>query len=83
MDTTEQLLARIDAAMARIRAAADENLEVEHDGETLPMFRKVRRLNRARDALQQELTILKSKRDQDVAEMDALLAQLKPLIGED
>lgn len=83
MDTREELFARIDAAMDRIRAATDENREVELDGEKLPMFRKVRRLNRMKDALQQELNILKTKRDQDVAEIDALLGQLKPLIGED
>lgn len=82
MTKKQELIARIDAAIERIKLIADGSVEVEHEGEALPLVRKVRRLKRDRDTMAHELEQLRKKRDKDVAEIDALVTQLKPLIGE-
>lgn len=82
MDDMDGVLARIDAAMTRIRAAVDDNASTEHEGEAIPLYRKARRLGRANDVLRHELDTLREKRAQDIKEIDELVTQLKPLIGE-
>jgi len=82
MAQKKEALARIESALERIKKVADGSVEVDHDGEALPLFRKVRRLKRDRDTAAHELATLRRKRDEDVAEIDALVSQLKPLIGE-
>ncbi len=82
MSTSEELMARIDAAMGRIRAATEEDTMVELENHKVPLFRKVDRLNRANISLSEQLDDLKAQRDRDIAELDALVDELKPLIGD-
>ena len=82
MSTSEDLLERIDAAVARIRAATDDDTPVDLEDHQVPLFRKVTRLSRANQSLSEQLSDLKEQRERDIAELDALVDELKPLIGE-
>lgn len=59
MTETEQLEARIDTALARIRAQAGQAA-----------------------ALNQKLEAVEARRAKDIEELDTLVEQLKPLVGE-
>lgn len=72
---TTDVSARIESAMERIRA-------VSGAGDAAPASEKMRKLTRENEVLQGQLNELKSQRDSDLAELDGLVAQLKPLIGE-
>lgn len=82
MSRTAELSGRIEDAMERIRALADGNTPVAYEDETIPMFRKVRRLRRVNQSLETQMADLKAQRDRDISELDELIGQLKPMIGE-
>ena len=69
---------RIESAMERIRANATA---MAGDGGGSDSER-LRELMRRNEALEGELQDLRVQRDNDLAELDGLVAQLKPLIGE-
>lgn len=80
MSNGDEVLARIDAAMARIRAVTVEDASA--DAEDAPLFRKVRKLSRSNEVLTEQLAELSAQRERDIAELDALVDELKPLIGD-
>lgn len=82
MSSTQDTLARITAAISRIRAATRDDAEVDLEDHTVPLFRKVDRLSRANQSLNEQFEDLKRQRAQDMAELDALVDELKPLIGD-
>lgn len=82
MSTAHELIARIEAAMERIRAATNPDTKVDFEDKKVPLFRKVRRLGRANRFLTEQVAELKQQRDRDIAELDALVDELKPLIGD-
>ena len=84
MTQITELDARIAAAIERLRAALDAR-----DAAAAPGPGRRRRSRRASPALEaenaalaDELDRLRAKRDKDVAALDDLIAQLKPLIEE-
>lgn len=74
--TEQDLLKRIDAAMERIRTAMDR------DGEASAMFQQLGKLGKENAELKTALGELKTRRETDIAELDTLVSQLKPLIGD-
>ena len=82
MTTIEDLTTRMETAMQRIRVAVDTvaSAPVSGDG---ALAEKVETLTHENLSLQNELQDMKAQRDRDLAELDSLVAQLKPLIGED
>ena len=82
MSSTDETLARINAAIARIRAATSDDAEVDLENHKVPLFRKVDRLSRANQSLNDQFEDLKRQRERDMAELDALVDELKPLIGD-
>ncbi|MEM9012933.1 MAG: hypothetical protein AAGE18_17045 [Pseudomonadota bacterium] len=94
MDDIDALERRIAAALERLRGAATQL--AEHETAEAPasaasgqaagddsQTRAMRKLRRANTNLQAELEALREKQARDAAELDALIAELKPLIGED
>ena len=67
------------AALEAIRAVA---LAPKDDTELREAQARLSEANQANSELRSELETLKAQRSRDVAELDALIAQLKPLIGE-
>lgn len=68
MSDEAQIMARIEAALERIRAVAGSGQVSEA---------------RARQAAAEEaLSQLRRQRDRDVAEIETLVSQLKPLLGD-
>lgn len=82
MSSSQEMIERINAAIARIRAATSDDAQVDLENHQVPLFRKVDRLSRANQSLNEQFEDLKRKRDRDIAELDALVDELKPLIGE-
>lgn len=74
--TSMDVTARIETALDRIRAVVAEG-GAGVSGATDQM------LARENAELQDQLSELRVQRDNDLAELDGLVAQLKPLIGED
>ena len=69
-------------ALVRVRAAVDDDGIVNLDGHHVPLFRKVKRLSTANTSLSEQLEDLRAQRERDIAELDALVDELKPLIGD-
>lgn len=82
MSTESDVFERIDAAMTRIRAATSDDASVDLEDQSVPLFRKVTRLSHANKSLNEQLADLKVQRERDIAELDALVDELKPLIGD-
>ena len=77
MSDLDALEDRIGAAMARIRAAAEAEPEPAGiDPETHAV------LEARAQTLAQELASVEAKRAEDVAQLDALIAELRPLVEE-
>jgi len=73
--TSLDMTNRIDAALDRIRSGIAAAGAVPKDG-------ALQALSEENASLQGQLSELKTQRDNDLAELDGLVAQLKPLIGE-
>jgi predicted phage gp36 major capsid-like protein len=79
MTETTSLDGRVAAAVTRLRAALDARGAA---GAPEALRARVRELEAANAELRGELERLQAKRDKDVAALDELIAQLKPLIEE-
>ncbi|WP_146186135.1 hypothetical protein [Pontivivens insulae] len=77
MSKTEELEARISAAMARIRTAAETPPPA---AEADPVA--LRRLERVNVALRAQLKDMERKREADIAQLDGLISELRPLVEE-
>jgi uncharacterized coiled-coil protein SlyX len=83
MTETSPLDARFAAAVARIRAALDaRDAAAAPDPDAAALHDRIRELETQTAAQEEELERLRAKRDKDVAALDELIAQLKPLIEE-
>ena len=83
MTDPRSLDARIAAALARLREALDARDRAARPApETEALLERIRALEAANAELEEELERLRAKRDKDVAALDELIAQLKPLIEE-
>ena len=71
---------RIAAAIGRLKVALDAASAPDPDVEGL--HARIAQLEQDKAALEDELERLRAKRDKDVAALDELIAQLKPLIEE-
>ena len=77
MDVSDQIKARIASALERIRKAADSAAETAaREPDQLASMR------RENESLKNQLSELQHQREMDIKELDGLVAQLKPLIGE-
>ncbi|MBP7241885.1 hypothetical protein [Amaricoccus sp.] len=75
--------ARIAAAVGRLRAALDaRDARAAPDPDLAGLEARVGELEAENAELRDELERLRVKRDRDVAALDELIAQLKPLIEE-
>ena len=81
MSQTRQLEAEIAAALDRLQRAIGKG-SVPETGSADGLQARVAELEKDKAALSRELENLKAKRDKDVAALDDLIAQLKPLIEE-
>lgn len=83
MSQISQLDAQIAEALGRLRAAlqAQDALTAAAPGEA-ELRARIAKLEAENAALADELDRLRAKRDKDVAALDDLIAQLKPLIEE-
>jgi chromosome segregation ATPase len=83
MNETTSLDARIAAAVGRLRAALDaRDAAAAPDPDVEALRGRIRALEAEKAELKDELERLRVKRDKDVAALDELIAQLKPLIEE-
>ncbi len=83
MTKTTPLDVRIATAVGRLRAAIDARAAaLAPDPDTEALRGRIRALESESAALAEELERLRAKRDKDVAALDELIAQLKPLIEE-
>lgn len=83
MTETTPLDARIATAVARLRAALDARDSAATPGpDVAALEARIRELQGENAELRDELERLRVKRDRDVAALDELIAQLKPLIEE-
>jgi uncharacterized membrane protein YgcG len=74
---------RIALALERLRAAiAAREASLAPAPAEAPLVERLRTLEREKSRLESELEQLRQKRDKDVAALDELIAQLKPLIEE-
>jgi DNA repair exonuclease SbcCD ATPase subunit len=83
MSQISQLEDQISKALGRLRsslAARDAALAAQPDEREL--LERVAKLESENASLKNELERLREKRDKDVAALDELIAQLKPLIEE-
>jgi hypothetical protein len=76
-----ELESQIAAALDRLRGAV-VGRAAAGGGEGQALAARVAELEREKSALAGELERLRAKRDQDVASLDELISQLKPLIEE-
>ena len=76
MSELNQLAARIDKALSRIEAGGGVSSQSEPVADASALEDENRKLNA-------ELEALRNQRAEDLAELDELLAQLKPLLGEE
>lgn len=83
MTMTSPLDARIVGAVGRLRAALEaRDAAAAPDPDAAGLQARVRALEAENAELTDELERLRAKRDKDVAALDELIAQLKPLIEE-
>lgn len=83
MTQTDRLDARIASAIVRLRTSLDaREAAAAPDPEAETLRTRIATLEAENAALDEELERLRAKRDKDVAALDELLAQLKPLIEE-
>jgi hypothetical protein len=74
---------RIAAAIGRLRVALDaRDAATAPDPDIEGLHARIAQLEQDKAALEDELGLLRAKRDKDVAALDELIAQLKPLIEE-
>jgi len=78
-EKTENFEQRHSDALAKIRAAFET---VAKDDETQELRANLEQVRIVNATLSQELEALKAQRNRDVSELDTLIEQLKPLIGE-
>jgi uncharacterized coiled-coil DUF342 family protein len=83
MTQISQLDAQAAAAIGRLRAALDaRDAAAVPEPEIVDLEARIKALSAENAELLDELERLRAKRDKDVAALDELLAQLKPLIEE-
>jgi hypothetical protein len=84
MSRINELESHMAAALDRLRTAVVSRRSSHGgaDGEEGALASRVAELEREKAALAGELERLRAKRDMDVAALDELIAQLKPLIEE-
>lgn len=83
MTETSSIDARIASAIGRIRAALDARAAARAPTpDNAAAAERIKALEAANAELVEELERLRIKRDKDVAALDELIAQLKPLIEE-
>lgn len=83
MSQTTPLDDRFAAAIGRLRSALEARVAAAApDPGTEALEARVAELEAANAELVEELEQLRAKRDKDVAALDELIAQLKPLIEE-
>lgn len=74
---------RVSAALGRLKAAIEaREAAFQPDPDLDEMQDRIRALEAENAELHDELERLRQKRDKDVAALDELIAQLKPLIEE-
>lgn len=74
---------RIASAIGRLRSALDaRDAAAAPDPDFEALNARIAQLEQDKAALEDELERLRAKRDKDVAALDELIAQLKPLIEE-
>ncbi|WP_185803301.1 hypothetical protein [Pontivivens nitratireducens] len=80
MNDIEALEARIEAATTRIATAiaAKQNVAAEPGGDPVAL----RRLERVNVALRAQLKDMELKREADMAQLDGLISELRPLVEE-
>ena len=81
MTQIDQLEIELAKGLDRLRAALATSSEKGHSSEG-PLKAKVSSLENDKSRLLEELVAVRSKRDRDVAALDDLISQLKPLIEE-
>ncbi len=83
MTQTSQLDHRAAAALGRLKSALDaRDAAGLPDADTAHMAARIEALEAEKAGLVDDLDRLRAKRDKDVAALDELIAQLKPLIEE-
>lgn len=83
MTQIRQIEAELSQALDALRAAlADRGTAVAPPAEDAGLRERLHALEQRNAALTEELEQLREKRDKDVAALDELIAQLKPLIEE-
>jgi SMC interacting uncharacterized protein involved in chromosome segregation len=76
MDEVKELEARLSAALDALERKLAEAAQPAGDGPDLDALRD------ENERLQQELADLNDERERDLAQLDQLIAQLKPLVEE-
>ena len=82
MTQISQLDAQAEAAIGRLRTALDTRAAAAPAPDAADLEARIAALEAANADLGEELERLRTKRDKDVAALDELIAQLKPLIEE-
>lgn len=82
MSQISELENRFTVALNRLRAGIEDRPKPAAAPTDAALARRVEELEKERVALNAELERLREKRDRDVAHLDELIAQLKPLIEE-
>jgi predicted nucleic acid-binding Zn-ribbon protein len=83
MTLTNAIDDRVSAALGRLKAAiAAREAAFRPDPELAALQSRIQALEAENAELHDELERLRQKRDKDVAALDELIAQLKPLIEE-
>jgi uncharacterized coiled-coil DUF342 family protein len=82
MSQISQLENRFTVALNRLRASIEARPAPAAKPADETLAKRVEELEKERVALNGELERLREKRDRDVAHLDELIAQLKPLIEE-
>lgn len=84
MSQIDQLEVQLARALDRLREAISTTERVASGSDVEPLLQaRVTSLENDKARLLEELVGVRSKRDEDVAALDALISQLKPLIEED
>jgi hypothetical protein len=82
MNQIDEFETQIASALDRLRAVLIGGGKGAGGGDAGALRARVSELEGEKVALRQELERLRAKRDKDVAALDELIAQLKPLIEE-
>ncbi|WP_424927641.1 hypothetical protein [Amaricoccus tamworthensis] len=84
MSQIDQLEVQLARALDRLREAISTSERVASGSDVEPLLQaRVTSLENDKARLLEELVGVRSKRDEDVAALDALISQLKPLIEEE